>query len=113
MTVQTRPGRNGRPDGSPGRTSFAGRLGRRLREERKSRGLTLEEVAVLSGGQITASMLSGYEFGKTEPRLSKFLAVCLALSRHPMEILPKDVQKLFKAGALGDDAVRLLSREDL
>lgn len=64
--------------------TFAGRLGARLREVRVSAGVTLEQVAERTG--LSASSLSDYELGTTEPKLSVFLAICEALNVNPNTI---------------------------
>lgn len=55
-----------------------------LREWRKRRGLTLQQVADLTGVELAA--ISRYERGEREPNVSKILVLARALNIHPADL---------------------------
>jgi transcriptional regulator with XRE-family HTH domain len=73
--------------------TFRWRVGSRLRERRLALKLTLQDVAGRTAGMVSPAQVCQYELGHTEPRVSRFLALCYALGLDPHELLPRDVLK--------------------
>lgn len=73
--------------------TFAAQIGASLARARIAAGLSQRQVADRTGGMLTPNLISLYESG-TEPRLSRFLAVCLAIGVHPIDVLPADLLHL-------------------
>jgi transcriptional regulator with XRE-family HTH domain len=69
------------------RLDIYGFIGARIREMRKSRGLTLEELAGAAG--MNTSFLGAIEHNKKQPSVRKLYDICLALEI-PMEKMFKD-----------------------
>ena len=66
--------------------------GRALRRARLSRGLTLREVGVRSGGAFKATAVAGYERGERSISLHRFCELC-ALYEIPPERLLAEVSR--------------------
>ena len=83
----------GRPSKPVNTDSFHGKLGAAIRERRTGLGLTLEDVALMTGGRLTSSMLGSYEQG-AEPGISRYIILCLALGVCLTDLLPPDVAEM-------------------
>ena len=59
-------------------------LGKRLKDIRRSRGMTLQNVAEASG--LSASMVSLVERGQASPSISTLVSLCDALSIHVVDL---------------------------
>lgn len=63
-------------------------IGRRIREIRKSRGMTLQQLAEAS--KISSSMLSLVERGLTSPSVGSLIVICEALGKSMSGLLATD-----------------------
>jgi transcriptional regulator with XRE-family HTH domain len=63
------------------------RIGRALRGTRRERGLTLREVASLSGGLFKATSIAGYERGERSISLERFCILCRIYGIAPERLL--------------------------
>ena len=97
MSGKNKPGA-GRPPAETSEDTFAGRVGGLIRRRRVKLKLTLNEVARRSGGSLTVSMLSSYEIGRSEPTLSNYVALCMALGVGPEDFLPRPLRRQLAAG---------------
>lgn len=86
----------GRPRKHGSNRTFAGQVGQLLRQARTARHLTLKELEERTGGEVSFAMISQYERGQMEPRLSSFLALCLALGLPFSELLPEEMVRRLK-----------------
>jgi DNA-binding XRE family transcriptional regulator len=64
---------------------FAGVLGEALFKMRKALGLTLHEAAQRAG--VTRQTIYSIETGASDPSLSTFVNLCLALDAEPANVL--------------------------
>ena len=64
---------------------FGAKLGRRIRELRLAKGLSVAESSGRTDGLVSDSSWHSYERGQ-EPSASRFLAVCEALGSDPRKI---------------------------
>jgi transcriptional regulator with XRE-family HTH domain len=97
MTTEKKKSARGRKPTELNPQTFVQRLGARIRETREALGLSQVKAAERSKGMVTPSLWADYELG-TEPRVSKFLGVCLALGKSPLELLPEEAIDLLKKG---------------
>lgn len=89
----TKPGAQ-RTDGSEGsessRGGFARAFGARLREARRQRGLTLQNVESGSDGAFTSVTLSSYERGDRTMSVARLVDLAAFYGVPPAELLPPD-----------------------
>lgn len=97
-----RPSTRVQPDG------FVGQLGRTLHRRRQELGLTLEKAAELTGGMLSAAMVSQYETGRMEPRLSRLLALSVVYEIDLADLIPAGYFGLRKKKARTPAEVREL-----
>jgi transcriptional regulator with XRE-family HTH domain len=88
MAFRKKPGATGCPPSMIDQSTVAGKVGARLRRLRISRDMTLQDVCDRTGGAVSTNMLSCYEVGGMEPRLTKYLAICVALGADLQDLLP-------------------------
>ncbi len=101
----------GRPVRDPDMRTFPGRVGERIRAIRVAKGLTQEEAAGRTDGILTAAMWSCYEVGKSEPRLSKYLSICMALGVKITDLVPEDAMVVVRDRSRDpEDAGRVFGR---
>lgn len=88
---------------------FGRAVGRALRGLRKQRGLTLRELARLSGGRFTATGVAGYERGERSISLARFSDLVRLYGDSPDRVL-RDV---LRAGRTDTPQMDLDVLEDL
>ena len=94
-------------------------VGRALRRARLAGGLTLRDLAPMSGGRFKATSVAGYERGERSISLERFCALCdlygvaperlLANILHPAEERAEPVIDLAALEALGAGEATLIS----
>lgn len=104
-----RPVGRGRPADPTDQTTFAGRVGARIRAAREEQGLTVEDAAARTGGAVTYGMWAMYERGRMKGGLGKYVAVAAALGVRLDDLLPPDLSGLLAAGAAPADIARIVS----
>jgi transcriptional regulator with XRE-family HTH domain len=62
-------------------------VGRALRDARRSRGLTLKEVGLRSGGSLTAGAVAGYERGERDISLRRFIHLATLYAIPPARLI--------------------------
>lgn len=73
-------------------------VGSEIRAARLAAGLNLSQLANRTNGRLTPGMISLYESGRMEPRLSKFLIICWALGLSPEVLIPPGAGDVVAAG---------------
>jgi transcriptional regulator with XRE-family HTH domain len=66
---------------------FAEEIGRALRRARAVRGLTLRQVASVTGGQFKATSVAGYERGERTISVERFCQLCAIYDASPSAVL--------------------------
>jgi transcriptional regulator with XRE-family HTH domain len=66
---------------------FAYEIGRALRRARGARGLTLRQVASLTGGEFKATSVAGYERGERTISVERFCQLCAVYHASPSAVL--------------------------
>jgi transcriptional regulator with XRE-family HTH domain len=66
---------------------FADEIGRALRRARDGRGLTLRQVASLTGGEFKATSVAGYERGERTISVERFCQLCIVYQASPSAVL--------------------------
>jgi transcriptional regulator with XRE-family HTH domain len=66
---------------------FADEIGRALRRARAARGLTLRQVASLTGGEFKATSVAGYERGERTISVERFCQLCAVYRASPSAVL--------------------------
>jgi transcriptional regulator with XRE-family HTH domain len=66
---------------------FADEIGRALRRARAARGLTLRQVASVTGGQFKATSVAGYERGERTISVERFCQLCDVYGAAPNVVL--------------------------
>jgi transcriptional regulator with XRE-family HTH domain len=70
---------------------FADEIGRALRRARAGRGLTLRQVATVSGGQFKATSVAGYERAERTISVERFCRLCRLYDIAPQTVLAEVV----------------------
>jgi transcriptional regulator with XRE-family HTH domain len=66
---------------------FAAEIGRALRRARAARGLTLRQVASVTGGEFKATSVAGYERGERTISVERFCQLCVVYRASPSAVL--------------------------
>ena len=68
--------------------SLHARIGERLRDVRRQRRLSLEDVQAASGGEFKVSVLGAYERGQRGIRVDRLMRLAEIYGVNPAELLP-------------------------
>jgi transcriptional regulator with XRE-family HTH domain len=93
--------------GEATRGGFARALGARLREARRQRGLTLQNVEAGSGGEFTSVTLSSYERGDRSMSVARLVELAGFYGISPAELLPSGGSKAASATIISVDLLRV------
>jgi ribosome-binding protein aMBF1 (putative translation factor) len=99
----------GRPKKNIDITRFSGRVGEIIRQRRLELKMSQTDVAFATDNYITAAMVSMYEVGESEPRMSKLVALAAALRMDLGEFVPPEIRRVMANGANRGELIRLLS----
>lgn len=86
---------------------FGRQAGRVLRRARLSRGLTLRDVGVRSGGNLKATAVAGYERGERSISLARFCELCAVYEIPPPRLLAEVMREVEGRGLITVDVGRL------
>ena len=86
---------------------FAAEIGRALRRARAARGLTLRQVASVTGGEFKATSVAGYERGERTISVERFCQLCAVYLASPPAVLAEIVDAATGATEMVIDLNRL------
>ena len=86
---------------------FAAEIGRALRRARAARGLTLRQVASVTGGEFKATSVAGYERGERTISVERFCQLCAVYLASPPAVLAEIVDAVTGATEMVIDLNRL------
>jgi transcriptional regulator with XRE-family HTH domain len=90
MTMAKRISKSFQTKNAKERHAILASFGERLESLRSSKGLSLSEVSNATG--IDLETLSGYEAGKSEPKLTAILRISEVLSISPEQLIDFDIR---------------------
>lgn len=79
-------------------TELSRAVGEALRQTRRERGLTLQDVGVLSGGRFKPSALGGYERGERSISVERFCSIAALYGIPPDRLLARTMEQATPAG---------------
>src|SRR5919108_1696662 len=79
-------------------TELSRAVGEALRQTRQERGLTLQNVAVLSGGRFKPSALGGYERGERSISVERFCSIAALYGIPPDRLLARTMEHATPSG---------------
>jgi transcriptional regulator with XRE-family HTH domain len=77
-----------------GGTTEAAEIGRVLRQVRRSRGLTLKQASVLTGGALRPTSIAGYERGERSISLERLLRLARAYDVRPARLVGEITRRI-------------------
>ena len=86
---------------------FAAEIGRALRRARAARGLTLRQVASVTGGEFKATSVAGYERGERTISVERFCQLSAVYLASPPAVLAEIVDAVTGATEMVIDLNRL------
>ena len=70
---------------------LARQVGKKIREARKQRGMTQEQLAAQISDSCSGKMISQYESGISDMRMLTYFGICEVLGCYPNDLAPANV----------------------